>query len=59
MSCISVKAKRVGGIKVSVGLVCDVGLGRFMRVTPEDVQWITIDTSVDYNIESNVLWNIQ
>jgi len=69
MSCISVQTKRnggvsvsavnTGGISVSVGLVCDVGLQKFLRVTPESVQWITVETPIDYNIESNVLWNLQ
>lgn len=69
MSCISVQTKRnggvsvaavnTGGISVSVGLVCDAGLQKFLRVTPESVQWITVEMPIDYNVESNVIWNIQ
>lgn len=69
MSCISVQigrvggiiaqTGRVGGISVHAGLVCDAGLYKYLRVTPESVQWITVETPIDYNIESNVIWNIQ
>ena len=52
-------SSRMGGISVSVGLVCDVGLQKFLRVTPESVQWITVEMPIDYNVESNVIWNIQ
>lgn len=55
---IGVAVARRGGINVSVGLVCDVGVSRYLRVLPEDIQWITVDTSIDYNVLSNTDWNV-
>ena len=55
MSCISVQTKRNGGVSVAA---VNKG-GKFLRVTPESVQWITVEMPIDYNVESNVIWNIQ
>ena len=55
---ISATVARSGGINVSVGLVCDVGVIRYLHVLPEDIQWITVDTSIDYNVLSNTDWNV-
>jgi len=55
---IGVAVARCGGINVSVGLVCDVGVIRYLHVLPEDIQWITVDTSIDYNVLSNTDWNV-
>lgn len=52
-------SSRMGGISVSVGLVCDAGLYKYLLVTPEATQWITVDTSIDYEIISNVVWHIE
>lgn len=59
MSCINVSVKRIGGINVSVGVVCRVGIKKYLRVTPQDPQWIDVNFSADYNIESNTDWLVQ
>lgn len=56
---IGVSMSRKGGISVTVGLVCDVGYGRYLRVIPEETQWITIDSSIDYSVLSNTDWEVQ
>ena len=56
---INATASRVGGIGVTIGLICDVGYGRFLRVIPEEMQWITIDSSIDYSVLSNTDWEVQ
>lgn len=68
MSCIDIRTKRVGGISVetqrncgislSIGLVCEIDVRKYIRVIPEGLQWITIDTSIDYSVLSNTDWNI-
>lgn len=55
---ITVGASRVGGIKLTVGLVCDTGFGRYLRVIPQEAQWITVEMPIDYNVLSNTNWTV-
>lgn len=40
------------------GIVCDVGDLRILKVSPEEVQWITPDEAIVYMVESNTNWTI-
>lgn len=53
---ISAQANRMGGISANVSLVCDIDCGKYLRVEPQGVQWITITTPIDYNVISNIDW---
>lgn len=56
---IDASASRLGGISVGVSLLCEVDVSKYLRVTPEEIQWITITTPVEYNVWSNTNWNVQ
>lgn len=46
-------------INVKCRVVCSLSqLDKFLKVTPENIQWITNDTGVYYDVESNVEWII-
>ena len=49
---------RVGdGIKASVSIICSLSDFRaFLNVSPEEVQWITDEIGIFYDVESNVEW---
>lgn len=53
---VSVSRLASEGLKVRCGLVCSVAEVRYLNVSPEEVQWITDDIGVFYNIESNTDW---
>lgn len=55
---IDAAASRVGGINVSVSLLCEVGVSKFLRVIPEEMQWITVTTPIEYDVLSNVEWRV-
>lgn len=55
---INAYAERLGGITVTVALICSVAQGKILRVTPEEVQWVTIEDPAVYEILSNLDWNI-
>ncbi len=55
---IGVATHRRGGISAGVSLVCTVGFGRYLRVVPQEAQWINVDMSVDYAVLSNTEWEI-
>ena len=72
MSCISVNVSRVGGISAStsriggigviVALVCDVGTGFYLHVTPTEPQtlvWMSFGNEITYSVETNTDWNIE
>lgn len=40
------------------GIVCDVGDLRILKVSPEEVQWITPTQGVIYTVESDTNWII-
>ena len=55
---LSLAASRVGeGIKATVSIICTLSeFVAFLNVSPEEVQWITDDIGVFYEVESNVEW---
>lgn len=55
---INAYAERLAGITVTVGLICGIAKGKILRVTPEEVQWVTIEDPAVYEILSNLDWNI-
>lgn len=42
----------------SVGIVCGIGNIKYLRVSPQEVQWITPDMGVVYTVESDTSWSI-
>lgn len=56
---ISASASRVGGIiSASCSLVCTINGNLFLRVKPQEAQWIDIDTSAEYQVISNADWQL-
>lgn len=55
---INAYAERLAGITVTVGLICSIAQGKILRVTPEEVQWVTIEDPAIYEILSNLDWTI-
>lgn len=49
----------INGISVKCGLVCSLADVLFVRVSPQEVQWITEDEVIVYNVESNTNWIIE
>lgn len=45
-----------GGIKVNIYFVCRVGTREYLRVTPEEPIWITMDEMGVYTVYSNTNW---
>ena len=45
-------------LKVTCGIVCSIGDVHYLRVSPEEVQWITPDTGIIYTVESDTNWSI-
>jgi hypothetical protein len=45
-------------LKVTCGIVCDVGDFHYLRVSPHEVQWITPDEAIVYMVESDTSWTI-
>ena len=61
--CATVTVRRIGGgITVTAALVCATDQGtRYLRVTPETPQtfhWISYTNEIEYDVHSNVNWNI-
>lgn len=68
---VAAAALRLGGLPAAHGcrasgissaacsLVCGTSTRPYLHVTPVEVQWITTDTPIDYNIESNTQWTVQ
>ena len=56
----SAAAGHVGGIKsAACSLVCSLDGTVYLRVRPEDVQWITMEMGIDYDVISNTNWNVE
>lgn len=55
---VDMQTKRKGGVSLSIGLICEIDVGKYMRVTPKETQWINVDMSIDYNVFSNVEWEL-
>lgn len=53
---ISAKYGKKGGAKVNFYFVCRVSTREFLRVTPENPIWITMDEMGVYTIRSNTDW---
>jgi hypothetical protein len=43
-------------LKVMCGIVCDVSNLHYLRVSPQEVQWITPNEGIIYNVESDTDW---
>jgi len=53
-------AVKVSGIKsAACSLVCSLDGTVYLRVRPEDVQWITMEMGIDYDVISNTNWNVE
>ena len=47
------------GLKVMLSIVCSITeVGKYLEVSPEEIQWITDDTGIYYDVYSNVNWII-
>ena len=47
------------GLSVRCSIVCSLkDVGHYLEVTPTEIQWITDDMGVYYDVESNVEWII-
>lgn len=55
----SITASKVGDVRLGIYLICRVGKDKYLRVTPTETMWITVDSSIDYNILSNTDWIVQ
>lgn len=56
---IVVTAEDVGKhLKIACGIVCSVADLHYLRVSPQEVQWITPDEGIIYNVESDTDWII-
>lgn len=51
-------ALKDGHLKLSCGIVCGLGDIKYLRVSPQEVQWITPDMGVVYTVESDTSWSI-
>lgn len=48
---------RIGGITGTVSIICSLSeFIEILKVSPEEVQWITDDVGVFYEVESNIEW---
>lgn len=45
-------------LKIECGIVCSVSDLPYLRVSPQEVQWITPDEGIIYNVESDTDWVI-
>lgn len=60
MGCLTGSAWRVGeGLRGSASIVCDLGDVHWVRVSPEDVQWLVPDVDVVYIVESDTSWRVE
>lgn len=53
-----ITASITDSITVNINVVCSLSDFYYMDVSPGDIQWITDDTGVFYDVESNVNWII-
>lgn len=58
---ITIEDKHPNSLRVSCGIVCDVNDtgGKYLDVSPDDIQWITEDIGVVYTVYSNTDWEIE
>lgn len=51
--------EKVEGIKAKCSIICSLkDFGRYVRVSPAEIQWITDDVGVFYEVEANMEWII-
>lgn len=56
--CLAPEVSRTGAtLNVSCGIVCGIGMQKYLYVLPEAVQWISEYDSLIYQVESNTDWN--
>jgi len=55
---INASVSRVGGINAAVSLICAISRDTYVKVTPAEAQWIDIDLSARFNVQSNTEWEI-
>lgn len=49
--------KQENGISIKLSMVCSLSkVAEYLRVSPSDIQWITDDIGVYFDVESNVKW---
>lgn len=46
-------------LNVSCGIVCSLAEVLYLDVSPQEIQWITEDMGVVYNVSSNTSWTIE
>lgn len=51
--------RRTSPMVVTFGIVCTRSEIALLEVSPEDVQWITLDMGVVYEVTSKVSWTIE
>lgn len=58
---ITIEDKHSSHLRVSCGIVCDVNDtgGKYLDVSPDEIQWITEDIGVVYTVYSNTDWEIE
>ena len=55
----SITASKVGDVRLGIYLICRVGKDKYLRVTPTETLWITVDSSINYEVRSNTEWRIE
>lgn len=60
-SFITIEDRHSNHLRVSCGIVCDVNDtgGKYLDVSPDEIQWITDDIGVIYTVYSNTDWEIE
>lgn len=56
--CMVEDALKEGHLKVTCGIVCNISDIHYLRVSPQEVQWITPDEAIVYMVESDTNWSI-
>lgn len=46
-------------LNISCSIVCTAKEFTYLNVSPQEVQWITPDMCIVYNVKSNTTWNIE
>lgn len=55
----SITASKVGNMQLGIYLICSVGKDVYLRVQPTETLWITVDSSINYEVRSNTEWRIE
>lgn len=55
---INASVSRVGGINVTVSLICAINKNTYVKVAPAEAQWVDIDLSAQFNVQSNTKWDV-